>query len=65
MCAQRDPMRRICRGEFTRVFFVLTVVLSALLFAPTSYAEYSTGPRQTGEEVLLELRCVRRDSWSG
>ena len=55
MCAQRDPLRRIYRGEFTKVFLVLTVVLSALLFAPMSYAEYSTGPRQTGEEVLLEL----------
>ena len=38
-----------------RMFLVLAMVLGVLSFAPISYAEYSSGPRQTGEEVLQEL----------
>lgn len=42
-------------GEFIRVFLLLAMVLGVLSFAPISYAEYSSGPCQTGEEVLQEL----------
>ncbi len=37
------------------MLFALLIIFGILLLAPKSYCQYSSGPRQTGEEVLDEL----------
>ena len=47
---------QISEGKLMKVFyaFVIIGILGVLLFTPKSYAGYSNGPRQMGEEVLDE-----------
>lgn len=41
--------------KFIKAFFLFVVIFCVLFLTPKSYAEYSHGPRQTGEVVLDEL----------
>lgn len=46
---------RISDNKSVKAFLCIAVIFCVLFLTPKAYAKYSHGPRQTGEEVLIEL----------